>query len=243
MRRFGSRVTLVERGGQLLGREDEDVAAAIAEILREDGIEIIVDGRVRGVERLGNGGVRVRAREPERDAAGTRGRRPAALGRTPATEGVGLDTAAVELDEHREALADFINRQVEIDEATSVPKPLVDVVELRLRHESVCGDEVRRMWLGAGLATHVGLVIFEEPEQFIAPVPSPVTPAAARLHRPTIERMARPFRARAGGRARPARLLRVSVFRAAPGPLSQRARARRSAMAVTRSGKAPSVVP
>ncbi len=79
----------------------------------------------------------------------------------------------------REALDEFIGRQVEIVESASVPKLLADVVELRLRHESVSQDEVLALWLGAGLATHVGLAIFEEPERFITAVPSPVTPVAA----------------------------------------------------------------
>ena len=79
----------------------------------------------------------------------------------------------------REALDEFIGRQVELVEAASMPKLLADVVELRLRHESLSQDEVRALWLGAGLATHVGLAIFEEPERFITAVPSPVTPAAA----------------------------------------------------------------
>src|SRR5581483_6019173 len=39
-RRFGSRVTIVQSGGQLLAREDADVAAAVLEILREDGVEV-----------------------------------------------------------------------------------------------------------------------------------------------------------------------------------------------------------
>jgi hypothetical protein len=79
----------------------------------------------------------------------------------------------------REALDEFICRQVELGEALSLPKLLGDVVELRLRHESVSRDEVRALWLGAGLATHVGLAIFEEPERFVIAAPSPVTPAAA----------------------------------------------------------------
>ena len=79
----------------------------------------------------------------------------------------------------REALAEFIVGQVALIEAAAVPKLLADVVELRLRHESVSRDEVRALWLGAGLATHVGLAIFEEPERFItAGEPSPATPAA-----------------------------------------------------------------
>ena len=79
----------------------------------------------------------------------------------------------------RDALDDFIGRQVALVEAASIPALLADVVELRLRHECVSRDEVRALWLGAGLATHVGLAIFEEPERFItAGEPSPVTPAA-----------------------------------------------------------------
>lgn len=79
----------------------------------------------------------------------------------------------------REALDEFIGRQVELVESAPIPKLLADVVELRLRHESVRREEVHALWLGAGLATHVGLAIFEEPERFITAAPSPVTPAAA----------------------------------------------------------------
>ena len=79
----------------------------------------------------------------------------------------------------REALAAFVARQVDLVEAGLIPELLAQVVELRLRHESVSCDEVRALWLGAGLATHVGLAIFEEPERFItAGEPSPATPAA-----------------------------------------------------------------
>ncbi|MGH2452056.1 MAG: FAD-dependent oxidoreductase, partial [Candidatus Limnocylindria bacterium] len=46
-RRFGSRVTIVQRGDRLLSREDDDVADAVAGILREDGIEIVLGARVR----------------------------------------------------------------------------------------------------------------------------------------------------------------------------------------------------
>lgn len=75
----------------------------------------------------------------------------------------------------RIALDEFIARQVELVESIEIPKLLADVVELRLGHESVGRDEVRALWLGAGLATHVGLAIFKEPERFIAAVePAPL---------------------------------------------------------------------
>jgi hypothetical protein len=78
----------------------------------------------------------------------------------------------------REALDEFIDRQVELIESVTVPGLLEDVVELRLRHQSTGQGEVRALWLGAGLATHVGLAIFEEPERFVTAVPSPVAPVA-----------------------------------------------------------------
>jgi pyruvate/2-oxoglutarate dehydrogenase complex dihydrolipoamide dehydrogenase (E3) component len=46
-RRFGSEVTVVQRGGQLMGREDADVAEAVAKILREDGIEVLLGTQTR----------------------------------------------------------------------------------------------------------------------------------------------------------------------------------------------------
>jgi hypothetical protein len=78
----------------------------------------------------------------------------------------------------QEALAAFVARQVALVEAAPVPKLLGDVVELRLRHESVSRDEVQALWLGAGLAAHVGLAIFEEPERFVTAMTTPTSPAA-----------------------------------------------------------------
>src|SRR5437867_1595306 len=49
-RRFGSRVTIVLRGEQLLAREDADIAAAVAEILREDGLEALLQTDAQRVE-------------------------------------------------------------------------------------------------------------------------------------------------------------------------------------------------
>ena len=51
--RLGSRVTLVQSGPQLLDREDDDVAAAIADLLRNDGIELICDDKCQSVKKRG----------------------------------------------------------------------------------------------------------------------------------------------------------------------------------------------
>ena len=46
MRRFGSRVTIVQRGPRLLDREDPDVAAAIFELMQDEGIDVLLQAQV-----------------------------------------------------------------------------------------------------------------------------------------------------------------------------------------------------
>ena len=56
-RRFGSEVTVVERGPRLAGREDADIAEAIEQILREDGITIHTAAEIAGVSSAAGVGV------------------------------------------------------------------------------------------------------------------------------------------------------------------------------------------
>jgi pyruvate/2-oxoglutarate dehydrogenase complex dihydrolipoamide dehydrogenase (E3) component len=97
-RRFGSRVTIVEHGPQLLGREDPDVANEILQILAGEEIEILLAADVLQVEGRSGEGVRLRVRTAagERTVAGSD--ILAATGRTANTAGIGLDVAGVELD-------------------------------------------------------------------------------------------------------------------------------------------------
>jgi len=97
-RRFGSRITLVERGPQILAREDPDVADALHQLLTDEGVEVLVgastsrvDGR-RGELRLV---VQTSSGERTLEASDVL----AATGRTPNTAGIGLDVAGVELDD------------------------------------------------------------------------------------------------------------------------------------------------
>ena len=53
-RRFGSEVTVIELAPRLIAREDEDVSRAVAEFLKEEGIDVRVDSKVVGVEKQGN---------------------------------------------------------------------------------------------------------------------------------------------------------------------------------------------
>jgi pyruvate/2-oxoglutarate dehydrogenase complex dihydrolipoamide dehydrogenase (E3) component len=99
-RRFGSRVTLVQRGKQLLAREDDDVAAAVAAILREDGIEVLLESEALGVEPAGEGHVQIRVRGPEGERSLRGSHLLAAAGRTPNTDRLNLTAAGVATDRH-----------------------------------------------------------------------------------------------------------------------------------------------
>lgn len=91
---FGSRVTLVEGGEHILGREDADVAAEITKNLEAQGVEIVTGARATEVRAEGSGVVVVT------NAGEYRGTRLlVALGLTPVTRDLGLEVAGVELTE------------------------------------------------------------------------------------------------------------------------------------------------
>ena len=95
-RRFGARVSIVQRGGQLLGREDPDVAQAVAGVLRGDGIDVLL-GEARGVERGADGAIRLTVQESggaERTLTGSH--LLVAAGRTPNTDRLNLQAAGIE---------------------------------------------------------------------------------------------------------------------------------------------------
>ena len=98
-RRLGNRVTILEYGQQLLGREDPDVAEAVLELLEAEGTEVVLDAETRAVAGRSGESVRldVQTAEGARTVEGTH--LLVAAGRTPNTEGIGLSAAGIELDE------------------------------------------------------------------------------------------------------------------------------------------------
>jgi len=98
-RRFDSRVTVVEAGPQLAGREDPDIAAAILEMLREEGVTVHLGAEVNAVQGRSGAGLSVRMHAPEGDRIIEATDILVAAGRTPNTAGIGLDLAGVALDE------------------------------------------------------------------------------------------------------------------------------------------------
>ncbi len=100
IRRFGSRVTVVETGPQLAGREDADVGAALLELFVDEGIEVLLGTEVRRVEGRTGDRVRINVKDKrgERTIEGTD--LLVATGRKANTDGIGLEKTGVELDEH-----------------------------------------------------------------------------------------------------------------------------------------------
>ena len=97
-RRFGSQVTIVDRGKQLLHREDVDVAEEVAKILREDGIEVLLDSETVKAEQTGNGQVQLTVNTPAGEQRVTGSHLLVATGRVPNTERLKLEAAGVRLD-------------------------------------------------------------------------------------------------------------------------------------------------
>jgi pyruvate/2-oxoglutarate dehydrogenase complex dihydrolipoamide dehydrogenase (E3) component len=103
-RRFGSRVTVLHSGAQLLSREDADVAEQIAQMLREDGIDVVLCASATEVTRAGSQiGVTYRVAgadgAPDATTTMTGSHLLVATGRTPNSDGLGLSAAGVTKDE------------------------------------------------------------------------------------------------------------------------------------------------
>ncbi len=122
-RRLGAEVTIVQRRDQLLPREDTDVAEAIGEVLREDGVRLVLGGEAAQVAPTAGGGVELTV--DQTSTAGASGSEPAndpgssavttkiagshllvAVGRVPNTERLGLESIGVEVDRRGNVIVD-----------------------------------------------------------------------------------------------------------------------------------------
>jgi pyruvate/2-oxoglutarate dehydrogenase complex dihydrolipoamide dehydrogenase (E3) component len=99
-RRLGSRVTIVQRSPRLLAREDDDVADEVANILRQDDIDVLLETEAPRVARAADGviGLTVRSSGQERVIAGSH--LLVAAGRTPNSDSLNLSAAGVRTDTH-----------------------------------------------------------------------------------------------------------------------------------------------
>jgi len=99
-RRFGSRVTVLEQGSQLMHREDPDVAEEVQRILTDEGIHVLVPAKALRVHGRSGKDVSLVVGTTTGEQTIQGSDLLVAAGRTPNTAGIGLKEAGVELDEH-----------------------------------------------------------------------------------------------------------------------------------------------
>ena len=115
LRRFGARVTVVEKGPRLIGREDEDVSTEIARFLREEGVEVRTGAECLSVQKEADGlSVGLQCTEGAPRVHGTH--LLLAVGRVPNTDDLGLEAAGIRTD---------ARGYVEVDEELRTSNPRV----------------------------------------------------------------------------------------------------------------------
>jgi pyruvate/2-oxoglutarate dehydrogenase complex dihydrolipoamide dehydrogenase (E3) component len=96
VRRFGGEVAIVESADHLLPREPSALGEALGEVLRRDGIELVLDATAKAARRDGDDYVLVL--DDDREFRGDR--ILVATGRRPRVDGIGLETIGIEADPH-----------------------------------------------------------------------------------------------------------------------------------------------
>jgi pyruvate/2-oxoglutarate dehydrogenase complex dihydrolipoamide dehydrogenase (E3) component len=96
MRRFGSRVSVVDRNSRLIHREDEDISEAMHELFQDEGIDVATNTRITRVEGRSGESVKLSADRGGSATVLEASHILVAAGRTPNTDGIGLELAGVE---------------------------------------------------------------------------------------------------------------------------------------------------
>ena len=98
MRRFGSRVTLIQRASQLLDHEEAEVSEAILQLMKDEGVEVLLNTIVLMVTGHSGEGLQLQMRSGATTRILTASDILVAAGRTPNTDRLDADKAGVELD-------------------------------------------------------------------------------------------------------------------------------------------------
>jgi pyruvate/2-oxoglutarate dehydrogenase complex dihydrolipoamide dehydrogenase (E3) component len=98
-RRFGSRVTIVQSTSQLLAREDSDVAEEVTDILRQDGVEILLNAMANRV-RQSSASIRLEVQSQDKSVVVEGSHLLVATGRVPNSDTLNLAAACIQTDKH-----------------------------------------------------------------------------------------------------------------------------------------------
>ena len=97
MRRVGSKVTVVDRNQRLMSKEDEDVCEALRTLLEDEGIDVLLNARIKRVGGKSGDSVSVVIEQNGAERVLEGSHVLVALGRSPNTEGLGLEMGGIEL--------------------------------------------------------------------------------------------------------------------------------------------------
>lgn len=100
MRRFGSKVTLIDRNHRVIHGEDDDITEGLQSLFQDEGIELVLNGKIKSISGVSGQSVRVILEQNgvEKSLEGTH--LLAAAGRVPNTKDIGLELTGVELTKH-----------------------------------------------------------------------------------------------------------------------------------------------
>jgi pyruvate/2-oxoglutarate dehydrogenase complex dihydrolipoamide dehydrogenase (E3) component len=97
MRRFGSKVTVIDRNDRLLHREDDDVTEALANLFRDEEIDTILNARVKRISGQSGDSVTVAIEQDGKEKILAGSHLLVAGGRRPNTENIGLELAGIQV--------------------------------------------------------------------------------------------------------------------------------------------------
>jgi dihydrolipoamide dehydrogenase len=97
--RFGSKITILEKGKTIMSREDADVSETVTQFLTEEGIDIICSAETSKVEQTADGKITLTIKKDDQTKQITASHLLIAVGRSPQTKTLGLEKTGVEIDE------------------------------------------------------------------------------------------------------------------------------------------------
>jgi pyruvate/2-oxoglutarate dehydrogenase complex dihydrolipoamide dehydrogenase (E3) component len=164
MRRFGSNVSVIDRNDRLIHREDDDVTEAVQNLFEDEGIDIVLNATLKRISGKSGQSVKmvIEQRGVEKTLVGSH--LLVAAGRTPNTEGIGLELANVELTDRgyikvNERLETTAPGVWAIGEVAGSPQfTHVSVDDFRVVHDSITGG--KRVTTGR----QVPFCLFTDPE-------------------------------------------------------------------------------
>jgi pyruvate/2-oxoglutarate dehydrogenase complex dihydrolipoamide dehydrogenase (E3) component len=147
MRRFGSKVTVLDRNSRLMHREDDDVSEALQQLFQDEGIKFVPNVKVRRISGTSGQSLTLVIEQSGQEKTLQGSHLLVAAGRTPNTEGIGLKLAGVELTDRgyikvNERLETTAPGVWAIGEVAGSPQfTHVSVDDFRVVHDSITGGE------------------------------------------------------------------------------------------------------